>query len=57
MRGVFRDDEDWARVRYGDGREIDMPKAQYLALKRQPPFEDSPLKRTFGGHPLSGRKA
>jgi hypothetical protein len=42
--GVFRDDEDWARVRYADGREIDMPWKQYEALKLEPLFKDLPLK-------------
>ncbi len=43
MRGLFRDQEDWVRVRYDSGRELDMPKARYVALKRQPPFEELPF--------------
>jgi hypothetical protein len=42
-QGVFRDDEDWVRVRYANGREIDVPRAQYEALKLQPLFKDLPL--------------
>jgi hypothetical protein len=41
--GVFRDNEDWVRVRYSDGREIDMTKASYVASNRTPPFEALPL--------------
>ena len=41
--GVFRDNEDWVRVRYSDGREIDMTKASYVASRRSPPFEALPL--------------
>jgi hypothetical protein len=41
--GLFRDDEDWARVRHVNGREIDMPRDRYKALKLKPPFEDLPL--------------
>ena len=43
MRGLFRDQDDWVRVRYESGRELDMPKARYVALKHQPPFEELPL--------------
>jgi len=43
MRGLFRDEDGWVRVRFDDGRELDMPKARYVALKRQPPFDELPL--------------
>jgi hypothetical protein len=44
--GVFRDSEGWVRVRYPDGRELDMTKAGYVASKRSPPFEALPLRET-----------
>jgi len=43
MRGIFRDQDEWVRVRYDSGRELDMPKARYVALKHQPPFQELPL--------------
>ena len=43
MHGLFRDGEDWVRVRYDNGRELDMLKASYLKLKLQPPFDELPL--------------
>ena len=41
--GVFRDHDGWVRVRYPDGREIDMTKANYVASNRSPSFEALPL--------------
>ena len=41
--GVFRDNEDWVRVRDSAGREIDMTKDSYVASRRSPPFEALPL--------------
>jgi hypothetical protein len=43
MRGTFRDSENWVRVSYLNGREIDMPKEHYEALKIEPPFDALPL--------------
>lgn len=42
LRGIFRDSDDWARVRYANGREIDMPKARYIANRIQPAFDELP---------------
>jgi hypothetical protein len=42
--GVFKDSEDWVRVRYPDGRELDVLKDVYVASKRAPPFEALPLR-------------
>jgi hypothetical protein len=42
--GVFKDSEDWVRVRYPDGRELDIVKDLYVASKRAPPFEALPLR-------------
>jgi hypothetical protein len=44
MRGVFRDKEDWARVIFNDGRELDMPRYRYTALKVRPAFEELPFE-------------
>jgi hypothetical protein len=43
MRGTFRDNENWARVSYLNGREIDMPKERYQAMRIEPPFDELPL--------------
>jgi hypothetical protein len=56
MKGLFKDAHDWVRVQFGDGREIDMPKERYVALKRDPPFEELPLSDDFGyprNHPAT----
>jgi hypothetical protein len=45
--GLFRDNEDWVRVRYQDGRELDVIKARYIASKREPPFEALPIRELF----------
>ena len=45
--GIFRDCEDWVRVRYPGGREIDMTKACYVASRRSPSFEALPLMEAF----------
>jgi hypothetical protein len=45
--GVFKDSEDWVRVRYPDGRELDITKARYVASRRSPPFEALPLAEAF----------
>jgi hypothetical protein len=45
--GIFRDGEDWVRVRYADGREIDMTRVNYIASKRSPPFETLPVMEAF----------
>jgi hypothetical protein len=52
--GIFRDTEDWVRVRYADGRELDVTKARYIASKRAPPFNALPLIETFGPSWTSG---
>ena len=52
--GMFRDSGDWVRVRYRDGREMDMTKACYVASRRSPPFEALPLLEAFGPSWTSG---
>jgi hypothetical protein len=47
-QGLFRDAEGWVRVRYGDGREIDVPKARYVRWGWEPPFEALPLASDVG---------
>jgi hypothetical protein len=41
--GLFRDADDWVRVRFGDGHEIDLPRKLYAAARYDPPFHELPL--------------
>ena len=56
--GVFRDHEDWVRVRDSAGREIDVTKDSYVASRRSPPFSALPLVEVFPqSSPLTGVSA
>jgi hypothetical protein len=47
--GVYREHKDWsnqdsARVRYDDGKELDIPEDRYRLEEYQPQFDDLPWK-------------
>ena len=46
--GLFRDTDDWVRVRFDDGHQIDLPRKLYAAARYTPPFNELPLADAAG---------
>jgi hypothetical protein len=42
-RGLIRDRDGWARLRFPDGELLDLPRALYVAFRHLPPFDELPL--------------
>lgn len=50
--GLYREtgsgeDDEFARVRYPDGSELDLPRHEYDAAVLEPPFRDLPTRTEY----------